>query len=171
MKHRVHSRQAVGAAIDLLLLAFTLSACGPAAESPEDSPTKTIAPMSADQAAAIADGTVSREAYDDGFRRYQACLADAGYSLVDVREEYQQIHFGVPAAAVESGADERCYDFEYRKIDEIWQLSIQDQSKTAIMFGQCLDDAGLDSSGTRADKLNRMREHGITIEQCLESRG
>jgi hypothetical protein len=123
--------------------------------------------VSAEQQAAVADGTVTLDEYEKGFRRYSACLELAGFALIDVATLYQVITYGTPAAAVESGDDKRCYDGEFAQIDSTWQVGVEDQSEVAGILGRCLASRGMESSGTQKEKLDRLDKNGITVETCM----
>jgi hypothetical protein len=172
VKRSTYRRRVSAPCAGLLALPLFLSACATTASEESTAPsTISSTKSSAEQSAALEDSVVSREEYDEGFRRYQSCLSTAGYELVDVKEEYQVITFGIPASAVDSGVDADCYDKEFAQVDSTWQLSVEDQGKYATIFGQCLADAGLDSGGTKVEKEQRLESAGITIDDCLKSRG
>lgn len=107
-----------------IALATALTACA----GPAQVGTSTPEWMSDDQATAVADGVISSDEYESGFSRYRSCLEAEGYALVLNGKENQSYQFGIPAEAVDSGVDARCYEQEFREVDVIWQLAHQDTS-------------------------------------------
>lgn len=79
--------------------------------------------MSTAQDDALADEIVTEDEYRAGFARYEACLAEAGYALHAVDETSKVIEFSIPAEAVSTGDDERCYSSEFARLDVLWQIS------------------------------------------------
>jgi hypothetical protein len=78
---------------------------------------------SAEQAAALADGVVDEQEYLAGLNRYIDCVAQAGFTI-DVLDTGEPVaRYVVPDAAVQDGADERCYAAEFRELDIEWQIS------------------------------------------------
>jgi hypothetical protein len=76
---------------------------------------------SAAEKSAIADGVVTRTEYLAGFNRYAGCMAAAGYAIGDVDQTAPVIQYPTSNAAVQSGADNRCYQTQFRAVDELWQ--------------------------------------------------
>lgn len=111
------------AAIGVAVGAALVACAGPAQVG-----TSTREWMSDDQATAVADGVISSDEYESGFSRYRSCLAAEGYALVLNGKKNESYQFGIPAEAVDSGVDQRCYEHEFREIDIIWQLAHQDTS-------------------------------------------
>jgi hypothetical protein len=128
------------------------------------------AEMSDDQRASVEDRTVTRDEYDAGFRRFSSCLEEKGFALLNVREAFQVLTYGVPEDAVQSGAEEECYSREFAAVDTLWQVSVEDVGEYSMIWSECLKEAGLDSTGTKADKESRLESAGISIDECLDSR-
>ncbi len=122
--------------------------------------------MSSEHSAAINDGDISADEYEAGFRRYRGCLAAAGYDLVINEEFNDTISYGVPAAAVESGVDQECYETEFSKIDEMWQLAREDTSYSAQVLRDCLVANGVTPEDTMEELVEQIRESGIALESC-----
>jgi hypothetical protein len=80
-------------------------------------------PASAQQSAAIADGTVTEAEYREGFARYQQCMTDAGYPVDVSTSAGPLIRYTNSSAAVDSGSERACYASEFMSIDIAWQLS------------------------------------------------
>ena len=70
---------------------------------------------------AIADGAVSRAEYLAAFNQYAGCMAAAGYPMGEVDQSAPVIQYTTTDAAVSSGADNRCYQTQFRAVDELWQ--------------------------------------------------
>jgi hypothetical protein len=80
----------------------------------------TLSPSAAEKAA-IADGTVTRSEYVAAFNQYIGCLAAAGYAVIGYDESAPVIQYTNSDAAVSSGADNRCYQTQFRAVDSLWQ--------------------------------------------------
>ncbi|CAN7421703.1 hypothetical protein LJR045_002708 [Microbacterium sp. LjRoot45] len=155
-----------------LLSVLSLASLGIAGCAGDPAPEPSETPrfeLSVEQAAALEDGTVTRDEYDAAFRRYESCITEAGFALVEVREEYQVIRYSVPNEAVVSGVDDDCYNGEFVLVDSQWQVSVEDVGEVASLLAGCLIEAGLDSSGTKAEKEQRLESAGISIDACLDS--
>lgn len=85
--------------------------------------TPTVSPVSTEQSQALADGVVTEDEYREGFARFEACLAEAGFALYAVDDTAAIIEYSVPGEAVWSGDDERCYSSEFVGLDIEWQVS------------------------------------------------
>ncbi|MEV8358249.1 hypothetical protein [Microbacterium sp. NPDC076895] len=85
--------------------------------------TPTVSPVSTEQSQALADGVVTEDEYREGFARFEACLAEAGFALYAVDDTAPIIDYSVPGEAVWSGDDERCYSSEFVGLDIEWQIS------------------------------------------------
>lgn len=77
---------------------------------------------SAEQQAALEDGTVTESEYRDGFSRYAACMRDAGYPLGGVDESGTIIDYSNDLEAVTSGVEGSCYAREFEQLDIGWQI-------------------------------------------------
>ena len=82
-----------------------------------------LPPASAEQSATMADGTVTEAEYQEGFERYQQCMADAGYPVDVADAAGPLISYSTSGAAVDSGSEGACYAAEFRSIDIAWQQS------------------------------------------------
>ena len=87
------------ALLGALLLVGGLAGCS--ADPPTSAPINSSS--SDKQTGALSDGSVSSDEYQAGFRRYQQCLADAGYELLLGDESGYLVDYSVPDAAVSSG--------------------------------------------------------------------
>ncbi|TFC94498.1 MULTISPECIES: hypothetical protein [Cryobacterium] len=121
------------------------------------------------QEAALADGVVTHDDYESGYRRYVGCLSAAGYAIIDSGVQYDVHSFGVPAEAVVSGDDDRCYTSEFKNLDIEWQISHEDSSKTAKLIADCLSASGI-APLTTMDEMNRqLNENDMTFDQCAQT--
>ena len=80
-----------------------------------------LPPASAEQSAAMADGTVTEAEYHEGFERYQQCMTDAGYPVDVADAAGPLIRYSNSGPAVDSGSEGACYAAEFRSIDIAWQ--------------------------------------------------
>jgi hypothetical protein len=125
--------------------------------------------MSAAQTAALADGKVTYAEYQAGFRRYVACEAKAGYTVKYTGQTNEVYQYFVPAAAVNSGVDRRCYDSEFNQIDAIWQVSRENTSPQAADYRACLTAAGIKPAATETAMYYQLRKAKIDPAKCVAS--
>ncbi|ROS52689.1 hypothetical protein [Frigoribacterium sp. PhB24] len=151
-------------AIAVAVAAVTLSGCSGAAETPSDSPGE--AAVSQQQVDALRDGDVTWDEYQTGFAAYQACLSKEGYELVDPHIADDLMDFAVPGAAVESGADDTCYQYNWSKIDDVWQVAHQDTSASARLVAACLEANGITPRQKYTDNVELLNENGIDVSGC-----
>lgn len=78
---------------------------------------------SAEQSAAVGDGTVTETEYRDAFGRFQRCMADARYPLTVVDPTANTIKYTYSADAYRAGIDATCYDAEFRQVDSAWRTT------------------------------------------------
>lgn len=156
--------------LDLLLSAaaaaalFALSGCaaGPSA-STAPSVASSISPQ---QAAALADGTVTWDEYEAGYNAFEACMADRGYPIVDKRRNGYLIEGGIPGAAVDAGVDAECYDYYWAQVDGKWQVAHDDVSYTARWLANCLRSKGITPKEKKADNADLLKANGIELTDC-----
>lgn len=136
----------------LLLGGCTASTGGPAdpsSDGQEDKVSDGRKEPSAEQQAAIADGIVTREEYEQGFRAYQACMAAAGESIVVTNMDSTIIgYYGI---AGDSNVDLNCYIEHFDAIDAEWQMAHEDLTAKAGFLAQCLQDHGYEPSSEGPD--------------------
>lgn len=94
-------------------------------------------------------------------------MAEGGYEIQSVSEVNQVLSFMIPAAAVDSGLDTRCYEAEFRQIDMIWQVSRQDTSPEAVKFHDCLIEAGVTPDSDYDGMVKQLQDLGIDPGSCL----
>lgn len=150
------------------LAAAGLSGCASAsavAAHGEDVPA-SYEPSTA-QVDALADGVVSRVEYLSAFGNYRTCMANGGFPVTVLNDESTIIDLRVPAAAVESGVDDRCYQIEFMPVNEAWQLANQDQRADNSLLEECLSDRSLSVPETRQEKVDALLEAGVDLSSCL----
>lgn len=147
-------------------LVATLTSCSAA---PAAKPIPTASSVSAAQSAALGDQKVSYDEYIAGFRRYVSCVASAGYTIQVLGEENKVENFRVPDAAVSSGADGKCYEREFKQLDQMWQVSRADTSPEAVAFHDCLVAHGQTPEGTYAGMVKQLQALGVDPQSCLKS--
>ncbi|MFF1877511.1 hypothetical protein [Leifsonia sp. NPDC058230] len=146
----------------------SLIGCSGSAATPVHS---TIEPStSAQQKDALQDGGVSWDEYQAAFNAYRACLMREGYELVDPQVKGDLMDFGVPGAAVDSGADDRCYDFNWAHVDQVWQIAHEDTSESAQIIANCLREHRIEPSSMYGDNLELLEKNGIDIADCPVNR-
>lgn len=148
-----------------------LTGCANNSDStPVPSPSALVQ-MSSAQRAALADGKVTYDEYKAAFRRYVACDSKAGYKVLTNGETNEVVDFAVPAAAVDSGVDDRCNHREFWNIDSKWQLSREDTSQQAAAYGKCLQAAGITPKATETEKFHQLQQAHIDPTQCYLNNG
>ncbi len=166
--------RAIPAAV--LVLPLLLGGCSSSAPSeqsaggPGDALTGAdVSDASAEQAAEISDRKATAGEYQAAFQRYRECLSAAGYELSGVDLTNSVYEFGVPGAAVEDGADAECYQAEFRYVDMLWQSSddVQNNSDTAHLYRECLQERGIEPGDTLEEMSEQLREAGIEPPECL----
>ncbi|PPH96806.1 hypothetical protein C5C56_13725 [Rathayibacter sp. AY1D1] len=90
--------------------------------------TPAAAPeASAEQQAALEDGTVTEDEYRAGFTRYAACMLAADYPLSIIDESGPIIDYTNNVDAVTSGVEGSCYAKEFGQLDMGWQIQQEPQ--------------------------------------------
>jgi hypothetical protein len=150
---------------------LVLTACSPAADHEAEPDDQEV--VSAEQAAALEDNVVTEEEYTAGYRRFVACLADKGYTVLELGRPSTLYEAGIPDAAVQSGADEECYNGEWSGIDLIWQTNNPERTILSDWYIACLKEVGIeteDPGGSNNNELEkRMVEAGLTPGACIEA--
>jgi hypothetical protein len=160
-------RSGVLVASVVLLLAGCSSA--PGQRSAEDPLTGVdLSAVSEAQAAEISDRVATADEYQAAFQRYRECLSAAGFELRDMEYTGLVYQYGVPDEAVQDGADDECYESEFRYTDILWQGTdaVQNSSETAQFVRECLQDQGIEPADTMKEMDAQLREAGIEITTC-----
>ncbi|GAB3229135.1 hypothetical protein GCM10027586_14270 [Kineococcus gypseus] len=157
-----------------LVLALLLAGCSSSGEQSDIAEYDTLTGVdlskaSAAQAEDMGDHEATAEEYQAGFQRFRECLSAAGFELTDVDLSGPVYDFGVPDAAVQAGADARCYESEFYYVDMLWQTSdeIQDSSETAKFVHDCLRRNNVEPEDTLQEMGEQLREAGIEPPECL----
>lgn len=137
-----------------------------AAYGMSDGGVKPNQAVSVEQQASLGDGEISQDEYRAGFRRFQACLAAAGYEILLQGESNSTIQYSLPAAAVDSGTDAVCYDREFHQIDQMWQLAHEDTSHSADVLRECLSENGIAPKETLREMADQLADAGISQSTC-----
>lgn len=116
---------------------------------------------------AIADSVVTDEEYTAGYRAYVACLAEAGYEVVEYGRPDSIFEIGIPDAAVQSGADDTCYNTHFKAVDELWQFANPVWDENGPKLQACLAAAGLPTDGNENELQQRMVDNGLDLMACL----
>jgi hypothetical protein len=82
---------------------------------------------SAEQSAAMADGTATEAEYRAGFERYAECMADGGHPVDEIDLTQPVIRYVTSGASVQSGVEGRCYAAEFGMLDSAWQSANQER--------------------------------------------
>ena len=152
------------AALTSAVAAATISGCSGAAETPSHSASE--AAISQQQTDALKDGDVSWDEYQTAFKAYQACLREAGFTLSDPRVVDDLMDFGIPGVAVDSGADDKCYQFNWSRVDDAWQIAHEDTSPSAKLVSACLQAKGITPRTKYRDNVELLKQSGIDVSEC-----
>lgn len=145
-----------------------LSGCAStSALAAQDDRSPKIADSFASQGDALADDVISHAEYQAAFEKYRGCMALSGYPVTVLGDEGTIIDMRVPAEAVESGVDGRCYRTEFMAVNEAWQLANQDQLADHAQLGDCLSERGLPVPETREEKVDALLVAGVDLGSCL----
>ena len=143
---------------------FAVAGCSddddPAANSVAANPA-----WSSEQADAMSDGAVTVSEYRDGFRRFDACLAAAGFELADVDDSSEVITYGIPDAAVQTGAEATCYEREFDAVDTTWQVGVSNP-RIVELLSRCLRSHDLPIPETQDEMAEALIAAGVDPAQC-----
>jgi hypothetical protein len=159
-----HLMRALRAVLFLGFVAGSLVGCSGPASQPARSAIEPS--ISIQQKDALKDGQITWDEYQSGFKAYDACLTKKGYQLVNPHVKGDLMDFGVPGAAVDSGADDECYQFNWAQVDGAWQIDHEDTSESAQIIANCLQANGFTPVEKYADNLALLNKHGIDIADC-----
>jgi hypothetical protein len=148
------------------IAAAALSGCANTAAVADEGANIEYSP-SADRAAALADGLVDRAEYRAGFERFRACMTESGYTVDVLDDSGTIIDARYLSEATDDGTDARCYDTEFREVDESWQVAHQDERTDGALLDACLRENGLVVPETRHEKVMALAEAGVDFGSCL----
>ncbi len=166
VRRRSSSNRLVVVAGTLGIVAAGLSGCATTAAVADAGASPEYSPSAA-QAAAMADGLVDRAEYRAGFERFRACMAESGYTVDVLDDSGTIIDARCLSEATDDGTDARCYDTEFRDVDESWQVAHQDEQTDGALLDACLRENGLAVPETRHEKVTALSEAGVDMGSCL----
>lgn len=79
------------------------------------------------QLAEMADGIATRDEYLAAFNRFVGCMGGAGHDVLADDADSVIINYGITSEAVDSGADELCYQTQFKDVDMAWQVQNESQ--------------------------------------------
>jgi hypothetical protein len=109
---------------------------------------------------------VTESAYRASFERYAACLGEGGHGVVLVDDTGPVLSYRVPAEAVATGVEGRCYVAEFEALDVAWQRAHEDESAWADLLRKCLVDRGVEPGDTLAAMEFQREAIRLTPEAC-----
>lgn len=154
-------RPAVAAVVVGLLLAGCTAGAGDTSVRATES-----AGISPSQAAALADGAVTFDEYQAGFRRYQSCMKNLGFDLVSISLAHKVYAYSMTDEAHSSQKAMACYNYEFMQLDAKWQVANQDDSETADHLAECLKSRGMKIPPTVEERLAELQAAGIDPTSC-----
>lgn len=155
--------------LTLMGLSCLLTACSAAGGDSSDTAVESFGvavEISLEQGAALADQQVTKEEYDAAFRRYQSCMQNLGYELIDVRLSYGVWNYSTDQAMEDDPEAQRCLTEEFGQVDGVWQVANQDTSETAAFVRNCLEANGLRVPDTLVERQGVLDEAGIDVSNC-----
>ncbi|MET4781720.1 hypothetical protein [Glaciihabitans sp. UYNi722] len=120
--------------------------------------------MASAQRSALADGKVTSAEYHEGFRRFSACLAKGGYTVMALPDKNEVLQYGVPAEA--GDLYEKCLSREFEWVETVWQLSRADTSNQAKAYAVCLKEKGITPKKTEDAKYAQLEAAHIDPSDC-----
>lgn len=121
------------------------------------------------QQKAIADNEITREEYDAGFRKFEACMEKGGNALAGV-EFINSVYEYSYGADKDPKIEAKCYGTNFAKIDMLWQTrpEVEEQSETSRADKWCLRKHGIEPAKTMAERQNQMINKNIDTMKCYE---
>lgn len=144
---------------------LVMAGCAATEESPASASDESQH-ISIQQRKALADGDVTYDEYRAGFQEFSACMTRAGFPITELDEKNQIIRYSIPAAAVDAGEDEKCYNYHFQLLDIQWQIANEDGSETATVVRNCLVARGVTPEDSLDAMLNQLESINVTIDQC-----
>jgi len=153
-------------ALTVLVLAALASCGGPAADEIEPLPTSVV--LSPAQTAALADGKVTFDEYDVGFRAFFGCVDDAGITISEDGIYGQVYKYSYLSGSEREPEYGRCYSYHFEYLDREWQMANVDISETTDWLKDCLREQGIEPLTTSADVHRQFEENSLDIgETCM----
>lgn len=113
-------------------------------------------------------GVVDHGDYLAAFAAYESCMARGGDPVTVTNDEGTILEMRIPSEAIASGVDDRCYQTEFKAVNEAWQVANQDQLADNVLLDTCLVDHGLSRPTTRQSKVDALLDAGVDLGSCLE---
>lgn len=155
-----------------LLLAVPLVGCaggsggalGAGSDAPQPEPPNSV---SAEQKAALEDGEVTQEEYEQSFQRFQACMEGIGFPIGGGETVDGVIQYSVPVVSDDAGGTE-CYVHEFEFVDRAWQTKpeILEQSESSRMVKACLIRYEIEPAETHLERWEQILENNIDPASC-----
>lgn len=152
-----------------VVLALVLSVTGCTPTSSQEvgvSASQSPNPISTQQEAALSSDVISQADYQAGFEAYRACMADKGYELIDAGLDGILYDYSIPAAAMDSGISDECYEFNWQQVDARWQDQNIDDSETAKIVSACLEKNGVEPAASYEENVALLTQYGIDPGTC-----
>ena len=118
---------------------------------------------------AISDGIVTEKEYRAGYERYKACMDAAGYVVYEDDTDAWLIMYHVTDESVQSGVEGNCYNVEFAKLNEGWQIANEYQSQANLRLQECLEEVGITPRSGPGDVWKQVEDAGIDPEKCLST--
>ncbi len=169
------SKWAIRAEVVLgVIVALSVVACAPQPGAGSGSPTPDFAPIpniaqSSDQAAALADGSVTFEEYQAGYERFVNCAAEQGHTITYMSTTGNVIDYAMSTSSADSPEVQGCYSREFEGVDIGWQVSQDDNSETSQIMARCLEQWGMPVPETMAERMRALDAEGINFATCERS--
>ncbi len=112
---------------------------------------------SSQEKALTADGIVTRDEELAAYNAYSVCMTTLGYPIVDLAELESGIEpqASISNDAVESGADNRCWQTQFRGADVLWQNEVESGQVAVKSIDTCLKDNSVDAAATPAARMKQ----------------
>jgi endonuclease I len=147
----------------LTALAFSAACSTGGHPLPRATPPAAISPAQSEE---MADGKATFTEYQSAFRRYTACTSRAGFNVDVLGLSHQVYDYRLTAAAATSREVNHCYDYEFGKVDESWQVENQDHSETSEHLAACLTSKGITPKATVREMLAQLDAAGVDPTTC-----
>ena len=136
---------------------------------PGDTPTGDLSAVSDQVREAVADGEVTFDEYEASYRAYSSCMAAEGFSLVEQAPDRNGVfNFSVPADALTSGAEAKCYEPLFGPVDIAYQVANENESAFADRLRACMAANDLRSGDTVDEMVEELKARGIDPFECGE---
>jgi hypothetical protein len=122
---------------------------------------------SAAQQAELADGVVTRAEDIEAYNRYSGCMAALGQPIDYAPTTTVVANYALPARAVDSGADNRCYVTEYKGVDAKWQLENEQTDISAKSLNACLLQRGVQPAADPTARFDQLQKLGAGLTDCI----